>query len=210
MKGGINHNSEHGFITSWFSQFIEWGNRHFTLAQWLFKKADKQIFAKLEAMMIIVTFLCLGLLFTIHIFAYWIGFLICVLLIQRLFEFFIVYSRNFIFNRGRIFSLFHSPQQRGEWLILMFGLSLAQLILIFAIWYQMISLINPGAFSTPLNIIDSLYFSFITFVTVGYGDIHPVSTFAKIVNITQMGLIFYTLVIVVNGLISLHFSRQSS
>jgi hypothetical protein len=91
----------------------------------------------------------------------------------------------------------------------MFSLNVFQLLLIFAVWYQMISLVNPNAFSHPLHILDSLYFSFVTFVTVGYGDIFPISILAKIVTMGQMILTFYTLVIVVNGLISLHFNKHS-
>ena len=159
-------------------------------------------------MMIVITFVCFGLLLTIQYVPYWLAIIVCVLLIQRVLEFMIVYSRNFIFNRGRIFSIFHNHQKRGEWLIVMFALNVVQLIFIFAIWYQMISIANPEAFSHPLRVLDSLYFSFVTYITVGYGDIYPVSSLAKIGTIAQMSLFFYTLVIVINGLISIHFNKQ--
>jgi len=45
----------------------------------------------------------------------------------------------------------------------------------------------------------------ITFITVGYGDIIPLSALAKSIVMLQVALTFYTLVIVVNGLISIHF-----
>ncbi|MEK7583145.1 MAG: ion channel [Patescibacteria group bacterium] len=161
-------------------------------------------------MMIVITFVCFGLLLTIQYIPYWLGVIICILLVQRVLEFMIVYSRNFIFNRGRIFSLFHDPQKRGEWLIVMFALNVMQLVLIFALWYQMISIANPESFSHPLHILDSLYFSFATYITVGYGDIYPVSSLARITTIMQMSLFFYTIVIVINGLISIHFNKKTS
>jgi hypothetical protein len=51
-------------------------------------------------------------------------------------------------------------------------------------------------FDPPLKGIDSIYFSFTTLATVGYGDIHPKSDWAKFLVITEMlvGLI-YTLVL---------------
>lgn len=210
MKQESTHYSEHSSIISGFSRFVEWGNKYFTLAQWIFKKADHQIFVKVESMMVVITAICLVLLIVIQHLHHWIGIVVCILLIQRVFEFFIIYSRNFIFNRGRIFSIFSNSQKRGEWLITMFALNIMQLLLIFAIWYQMISLIDPQAFSQPLHVINSIYFSFVTFITVGYGDIYPISSLARLVNIGQMALVFYTVVIVVNGLISIHFNRQSS
>jgi hypothetical protein len=84
-----------------------------------------------------------------------------------------------------------------------------QIIFIFAIWYQLISFLNPEAFSQQLFALNSLYYSFITFVTVGYGDIFAKSSLAQLVVISQMAFTFYTLVIVVNGLISVHFKNTN-
>lgn len=207
MKKEVEHDSEHSLLIPLFSRFIEWGNENFTLSRWLFRKS-KKIFVKLELMMVAVAIICFGILLTIRFFPFWLGLLISILLIQRVIEFFIVYTRNFIFNRGRIFSHFDSSEKRGEWLITVFGLNVLQVIFIFAIWYQMISSVDFGAFSHQLFAIDSLYFSFTTFVTVGYGDIFPISVLARVVTMAQMALTFYTLVIVVNGLIALHFSKK--
>jgi len=208
MEQKNNNYSEHSLIISWFSRFIEWGNNNLTFSRWFFK-TSKKIFMKLEIMMLVMILICLGILFSIRHFPHWLGIFVCILLIQRVLEFFIVYSRNFIFNRGRIFSQFDNIQRRGEWLITMFALNVLQIILIFATWYKMISLAIPGAFSHSLSALDSIYFSFITFVTVGYGDIYPINSLAKIVVIGQVALTFYILVIVVNGLISMHFNHHS-
>ncbi len=207
MKKNNIHNSDHSFIMPLLSSFIEWGNDNLTLSNWFFKNS-KKVFIKLEIMMIVITAICIGLLFYIRYLPQWVGIIISILLIQRILEFLIVYSRNFIFNRGRIFLDFNNHQKSSEWLITMFGLNITQILIIFAIWFQMISSINPAAFSQKLFALNSLYYSYATFVTVGYGDIYAVSSIAQIVAISLMALTFYTLVIVVNGLISVHFNKN--
>jgi len=196
-----------GVIVDYFSKMVEFGNEWFTLSHWIFR-SGKHIFRKLEMMMLIVTLFCIVLLLTIHQFPYLAAFIICIFLIQRVIEFLVVYSRNFIFNRGRIFSEFSDPKRRGQWLILMFSFNIIQIILIFAIWYRMISFWAPASFSRSLDILDSLYFSVVTLLTVGYGDIIPVSDLAKGLVVLQLILTFYTIVIVINGVISIHFRRQ--
>lgn len=197
----------HTFIVHAFSAFIEWGNQWLTLSHWAFKP-NEFIFVKVEAMMIAINTLCIGLLLVIHkVPAFFLPF-IYAFFVQRIAEFVIVYSRNFIFKRGRVYSQMHSDLNRGVWLILMFSLSLVQVILVFASWYRSISFSNPGAFSQPLGILDSVYFSMVTFLTIGFGDIVPVSASAKILMISQGVLTFFTIAIVINGLISTHFGPR--
>ncbi|MBI5422279.1 hypothetical protein HZA44_04060 [Candidatus Peregrinibacteria bacterium] len=199
--------NHHTFIVRAFSAFIEWGNQWLTLSHWIFKP-DEFIFVKVETMMIVINTFCLGLLLVIH----WVPSallpFIYAFFVQRIAEFVIVYSRNFIFKRGRVYSQMHSDLNRGVWLILMFSLSLVQIILVFASWYRAISFSNPGAFSQPLGILDSVYFSMVTFLTIGFGDIVPVSASAKILMISQGVLTFFTIAIVINGLISTHFGGR--
>jgi hypothetical protein len=52
-------------------------------------------------------------------------------------------------------------------------------ILAFAILYFLVST-HFDAFNKPLNFVSSLYFSIVTFATVGYGDIYPVSPYAQL------------------------------
>ncbi len=192
------------FIVTGFTALIEFGNHYFTLASWLFRY-DKNIFKKVEIMMITLTLLCIWLLLNVHNFTGTPLLLIELFMAQRVLEYLIVYSRSFILNRGRIFTDFHHDVNRGEWLIVMFFMSLTQVTVAFATWYRIISLRTEGAFTVALDTMDSFYFSVMTFLTVGYGDITPVTTLAKSVSMFQGALYFYTLLIVLNGLISMHF-----
>lgn len=191
------------FLVKAFTGIIEFGNRYFTLGGALFRKDKNNIFVKIETMMIVMILVCFGVLLFIDRFPFWLGVAICILLFQRLAEYLIVYSRNFILNRGRIFS--HADKlQRGQWLIIMFFMNLLQVIIIFAIWYRFLSLNIAGAFSKTLSVLDSIYFSVVTFFTIGYGDIVPIAPLAKILAVVQGITAFYTFVIIVNGLISIH------
>src|SRR5208337_2505158 len=60
-----------------------------------------------------------------------------------------------------------------------------------ALFYRMVSLLNPAAFSGSrttdmgINHFDFVYYSFETLCTLGLGDIHPVSSFARALTIVQ-------------------------
>ena len=190
-----------------FSGIIEFGNRYFTLGGAIFRKDKRNIFVKIEMMIVAMVLVCAGILLFIDRFPFWLGVAVSIAPIQRLAEYLIVYSRNFVLNRGRIFS--HADKlQRGQWLILMFFMNLVQINIIFAIWYRFLSLNVEGAFSKTLSALDSVYFSIVTFFTIGYGDIVPLVPLAKILAIVQGITAFYTFVIIVNGLISIHRSDK--
>jgi hypothetical protein len=171
-------------------------------------KPNRYIFRNIEIMMLIITGMTILFLFTLHLFPQKLAALISILLAQRIIEFVIVYSRNFIHNKGRIFTHFENVTRRGEWLIIMFSLNVTQITFIFATWYRYLSIVNPFAFGQELSAFDSLYFSAITFLTIGYGDITPISVFPKFLVLLQGAITFYTLVIVINGLITIHFVNR--
>ncbi len=211
MEPALNPSQRKDIRQSWlltaFTETVEWGNRWLTISGWLFRKSHN-IFVKLEIMIFLMTLFTFSLLFWIDRLPDWAGLTISIVLIQRVIEFFIVYSRNFMLNRGRIYSEFVDPSTRGQWLLLMFSFNILQLIFVFSTWYYYISLKNPAAFSAPLSRLDSLYYSIVTFSTIGYGEIVPLAVLPKILVITQAVLFFFIIVVVINGLISLHFSRR--
>ena len=189
-----------------YRDLIDFANKYLTLSKYIIK-GDKDIFFRIERMMLIILLLSIAVLCTLHLMPQWLAIVLAVIFAQRVLEYVIVYSRNFIFHRGRIFTDFKDPAQQGEWLIMTVSLNLFQLIVVFSIWYRLLGLIDSGAFLGDMTILNSIYFSIMTFLTVGFGDIVPLSDFAKTLVILQTALTFYTLVIVVNGLISIHFKK---
>jgi hypothetical protein len=189
-----------------YGNFIEFANRYLTLSKY-FIKGDKDVFYRIERMMLGIMLFSIFVLLTLHLMPEWLAITLAILFTQRVFEFVIVYSRNFIFNRGRVFTDFKDASQQGQWLIMTFSLNILQVVLVFSIWYRLIALLDPSAFLGDMSTLNSLYFSVVTFLTVGYGDIIPLSALAKILVLIQTALTFYTLVIVVNGLISIHFRK---
>ena len=59
-------------------------------------------------------------------------------------------------------------------------------LLLFATLYYLLERARPHSFTQPLSRTDSLYFTITTFATVGYGDITPVTTGARVAVMFQM------------------------
>lgn len=59
-------------------------------------------------------------------------------------------------------------------------------LFLFAFLYTSMSTTDPFAFTERLSRMDALYFTTVTFATVGYGDITPVSQLARAVVTVQM------------------------
>jgi voltage-gated potassium channel len=59
-------------------------------------------------------------------------------------------------------------------------------LLMFAATYALMSAAQPAAFSEPMSRTDALYFTVTVFATVGFGDLSPVSTAARVVVTIQM------------------------
>jgi hypothetical protein len=59
-------------------------------------------------------------------------------------------------------------------------------LLLFAATYSLMSQAQPSAFSEAMSRTDALYFTVTVFATVGFGDISPVSTGARVVVTIQM------------------------
>jgi len=59
-------------------------------------------------------------------------------------------------------------------------------LLLFAATYTVLSQVDPASFSEPMSRTDAVYFTVTVFATVGFGDISPVSTAARVVVTLQM------------------------
>jgi voltage-gated potassium channel len=59
-------------------------------------------------------------------------------------------------------------------------------LLMFAAAYVTVNEVQPSAFTEPLSRTDALYFTITVFSTVGFGDIAPVATAARVTTMVQM------------------------
>ena len=88
----------------------------------------------------------------------------------------------------------------------------------FAHIYALIDIISPNSFMSSLSNefvtfeagLDGIYFSFITLLTVGYGDIVPVSHTAKLTTIIEGFLGQIYLVVLIARLVGMHVSQNNS
>ncbi|GAA0236623.1 hypothetical protein GCM10009527_036450 [Actinomadura nitritigenes] len=64
--------------------------------------------------------------------------------------------------------------------------SLTVFLVVFASTYRLLDSGGPGHFSERLSKVDSMYFTVTVFSSVGFGDIVPVSTPARILTTLQM------------------------
>jgi len=62
------------------------------------------------------------------------------------------------------------------------------LIVVFAATYYLMASSDPGGFSQPLDRTAALYFTVTVLATVGFGDIAPVTTIARVAVMVQMVL----------------------
>ena len=76
-----------------------------------------------------------------------------------------------------------SPLYRG---LVSLSLAVPLLVVVFAGLYLTLSVNDAGSFSEELGRTDALYFTMTTLATVGYGDISPSSSLARITTMTQM------------------------
>lgn len=76
--------------------------------------------------------------------------------------------------------------------------------------YEIVYLFNPAAFSLDVNInsVSLVYFSFVTLLTIGYGDIVPLSLAARSLAILEGVIGQLYLVILISSLVS-EFSTQA-
>ena len=72
-----------------------------------------------------------------------------------------------------------------------------------------LSRLNPNYFNQKLDIIDSIYFSFMVGTTVGLGHIHPSSKIAQVLTIAEALFGFMFVVFMVAIFISVWMSKKN-
>ena len=80
--------------------------------------------------------------------------------------------------------------------------------------YRILELIQPGSFSAPQALnpgsgdFSFLYYSLVTLTTLGYGDITPATTAAKVFSSLEAVIGQLYLVITVAWLVGMHVSKS--
>lgn len=71
------------------------------------------------------------------------------------------------------------------------------IVIYFGLIYYFIHKIDSSSFSLPLDAFDAVYFSLVTVSTLGYGEIHPLSKFARAIAMAELlvGMWFFITVI---------------
>ena len=88
--------------------------------------------------------------------------------------------------------------------------------LMWGVGYQLVEQLRPGSFSMPGHEADGAlrnalqYFSFVTITTLGYGDIQPVTRFARMLSALEAIVGQLYLVILVARLVGLHTALESA
>ena len=78
--------------------------------------------------------------------------------------------------------------------ILMLFFNYMEIALCFAVIYAGLHLLG----NQPMNVIDYIYFSIVTSTTIGYGDMHPVSSFGKVMVCVQAVMVVAFIVLFLN------------
>lgn len=79
---------------------------------------------------------------------------------------------------------------------------LVQFICLFAGTYLLISHLDAGAFTEPLTHSSALYFTIVTFGTVGFGDITPHSDLARLLVSAQIIIDFVFIAAIIRALVA--------
>ena len=65
--------------------------------------------------------------------------------------------------------------------------------IIILILYSIVIYYNRSGFHNIETVLDSIYFSFTTFLSVGYGDMYPLSNMSKLIIISKYLVMLYFL-----------------
>jgi Ion channel len=89
--------------------------------------------------------------------------------------------------------------------VILGGISIYLLFGIFWVWaYNLVNYLDTNAFSQTVNWAELIYFSFITLTGVGYGDIAPVSAFARSIAVMEAVCGVLYLAIMISRLVGMY------
>jgi len=96
---------------------------------------------------------------------------------------------------------------------------MSQLELAFALLYALIEVVYPGSFNLEHSHVyqtekfyfaaEMVYFSFITLIAIGYGDITPVSDFGQMLTVFEGIVGQFYLAILVSRLVMIYSKRSA-
>jgi Ion channel len=137
---------------------------------------------------------------TLLLFVPYIAYPLALLPIPHIYEGLCIYSIAFVIVSGFLISAFkeHMSHISNPFDFVRFELlNLLNAVVFFGIAYFYLSRADGGHFNQSIGAFDAVYFSFVTIATVGYGDIHPLSSLAKSMVISEIifGLWFFVTVI---------------
>lgn len=89
--------------------------------------------------------------------------------------------------------LFDQPRSYRRSMLLLF-MDYLQIVLSFAVLYKTGDHLNQPL----INWFDPIYFSVVTSATVGYGDLHPTTTFGKLLATAQIAIFFIVVMFILN------------
>ncbi len=112
-------------------------------------------------------------------------------------------------NTRQLFAAARQNLPHHRFLLLM-AVNMSQMILSFMFDFQLLHALDPGSFSgVPLNaglaetLFDFFYLSTLNFSFFGYSDVLPQTVPARIVNLTEILLAFFTVIFMLSDFISL-------
>ncbi|MBW1822586.1 MAG: two pore domain potassium channel family protein [Deltaproteobacteria bacterium] len=103
----------------------------------------------------------------------------CLLIVLGLYALFLLLAVVILIKKISSMRIITSDTVKG-------GISIYFLIgLLWTIFYMIMLIINPQAFNNIQKPSDNFYYSFTTLTTLGYGDITPATTYAKLLSISE-------------------------
>ncbi|MDZ7846525.1 MAG: potassium channel family protein [Owenweeksia sp.] len=139
----------------------------------------------------------------------WVPYLVVVLAIVKT-----VYFSLFTFRQV---NKFIGQCRSFSQLLSVFGVLVVLIIFSFAADYTCLNAADPQAFhgldksagaGYLQNLFELFYFSVVTFASIGYGDIAPISTPAKIVSMTEIGQSFVMVIFGLSNINKIHIKSK--